>query len=469
MHFKYFGTALALKAPNLNPIMKRYLLITALILTNGFALLNAQEKKWTLEDCISYAITNNISLQRQKLQTEITKTDLMQSRLSVLPSLNAGSDGRVGFGRSVNPVNNDITFQQNISHSYYISSGVTVFNGFATLNTIAANKFMVNAGLETEKVQRNSLIIDILGQYYRVVYTRGLEEASRMQLESSEEQLKRISKMVETGKEALSRQYEMESRVSTDRLDYTIAMNTASQALTSLRQMLQIDPSSPFDVVIPETDNMIVVDETFSSDSIYNIASTTLPRLKAIEYQLNANKRQLAAARGLVFPSLTAGGQIFTGFYKVIGEGTGAQASYAEQLKNNNSQAVFLSLDIPLFNNYRNARNIRLAKIRKEDTALRLEQEKNTLYTEIENACFDYNRGKDEYLAAKSNLEYNNKSFEAVEKKFESGLLDVTDYAAAKTTLFQAQMEALRTSLQLMIRRMTIQFYTTGEYEGMFQ
>ena len=447
--------------------MKRYFL-TALFIILYFKL-DAQEKKWTLEECISYAVTNNITLQRQRLQTEISNTDLLQSKLAFLPSLNAGSDGRVGFGRSVDPVTNLITFKQNISHSYYITSNVTLFSGFSAMNTISANKFMMKAGIENEKVARNTLIIDILGQYYSVVYTKGLEEASAMQLQNSEEQLNRIKKMVETGKEALAKQYEMESRVSADRLDYTVAKNTANQALTSLRQMLQIAPSEYFDVVVPDTENMVVVDETFSTDSIYSIAAETLPRLKAVEYQLNANKKQYAAAKGLAIPSLTAGGQLFTGYYRTIGEGSGEQISYSTQLKNNSSQAIFLSLDIPLFNYYRTGRNIRLAKIRRDDTALRLELEKNNLYTEIENACFNYNRGKDEYIAARSNLEYNNKSYEAVEKKFESGLIDVTDYSIAKTTLFRAEMETLRTSLQLMIRRMTIQFYTTGEYEEMFK
>ncbi len=448
--------------------MKRYLLITVLLLITGI-FLQAQDKKWTLEDCINYAVTNNISLQRQRLQTEINQTDLLQSRLDILPSLNAGSRGRIGFGRSIDPVTNLITFQQNISHDYYISSEVTIFNGFTIMNTVAANKFMLKAGVETEKVMRNTLIIDILGQYYRVMYTKGLEEASEMQLKSSEEQLKRINKMVETGKEALSKQYEMESRVSTDRLNYTVARNTAEQALTALRQMLQLESGTYFDIEIPDISNMLVIDETFDTDSVYNIATEALPRLKAIEYQLRANRKQLAAAKGLILPSLTAGGQIFTGFYKIVDDQSENQMSYPSQLKNNNSQAVFLTLSVPLFNNYRAGRNIRLARIRRDDAELKLEMEKNLLYTDIENACLEFNRGKDEFAAAQSNLDYNNKSFEAVEKKFESGLLDVTDYSTAKTTLFQAEMEALRTKLLLQIRRMTIQFYTTGEYEGMFR
>ena len=426
----------------------------------------AQEKKWTLEDCISYAVSNNIGLQRQRLQTETAGANLLKSKLDIVPSLNFGSDGRVGFGRSIDPVTNLITFKQNLSNSYSLSSSVQLFNGFATMNTISANRFMLKAGLETEKVTRNTLIVDIMGQYYQVLYSKGLENASNMQLELSERQLFRIQKMVETGKDALSKQYEIESQVSSDRLSLTIAQNTASQALTTLKQMLQLEPGMEFDILLPELDNMLITDSRFAADSIYSIASQTLPRLKAIDFELKASRRQLAAARGRIAPSLSVGGSLFTGYYKVITEDEVEQMSFTSQLKNNNSQAVFLSLDIPVFNSYSGGRNIRLAKLRMNDNELRLEQEKNNLYMEIENACLSFNSGKDEYSAAVANHEFNLKSFAAVEKKFESGLVDVTDYSAAKTTLFRAETEALRTKLQLLIRRLTIQFYSTGEYEN---
>ena len=181
---------------------------------------------------------------------------------------------------------------------------------------------------------------------------------------------------------------------------------------------------------------------------------------------MRASKKQVSAARGNLSPRLSAGGAIFTGYYKVISETSADQISFSGQLKNNNSQAVFLSLDIPIFNNYNTTRSIKLAKIKKNDTELRLELEKNKLYTEIENACLNFNRGKDEFSAAVANFEYNKKSFNAVEKKFESGLVDVTNYSVAKTTLFKSETEALRTKLQLFIRKLTLQFYSTGEYEN---
>ncbi|MGB8490066.1 MAG: TolC family protein [Bacteroidales bacterium] len=446
--------------------MKKIILLALPFLLAWFHESTAQTKKWTLEDCINYAIKYNIGLQRQELQTSTAEADLLKSKMNMLPSLNFGSDAQLGFGRSIDPVTNLITFKQNISNSYFINSNIQLFSGFAALNTISANRFMVKAGLEAEKVTRNTLIVNILGSYYQVLYTKGLEDAAKMQLDLSEKQLFRITKMVETGKEALSRQYEIESKASEDRLLFTIARNNTSQAITSLKQLLQLAPGTEFDILMPELGNTLVADVTFNTDSVYNIASQTLPRLKSINYELQAYKKQVAAAKGAVAPRLSAGGGVFTGYYKVVGEQETSQTSFNSQLKNNNSQGISLSLDIPLFNNYTLARNIRLAKIRKQDAELRLELEKNSLYSDVENACLNYNRGRDEFSAAASNLEFNRKSFETVEKKFEAGLVDVTDYSVSATNLFRADTETLRTKLQLLIRKLTIQFYTTGEYQN---
>lgn len=447
--------------------MKRTIWIIVLGLI-FFQEISAQSKKWTLEECINYAVANNINLQRQKLLTESAEVNYLKAKLDVLPNLNMGSDANVGFGRSVNPVTNIITSKQNFGNSYSINSTVDIFNGFTNLNLISANKFLLKAGVESEKIVRNTLVVDILWQYYQVIYTKGMEEASKMQLDQSEKQLFRIRKMVETGKEALSKQYEMESRASTDRLSYTIAHSTSDQALTTLKQMLQLGQGTSFDVLMPDLNTLIIPDNDYETDSIYTIASQILPRLRAIEYELQATTKQYAASKGFIAPRLSAGGALSTGYYKIMNDTeTGLeQDSYATQLKNNNSQAVWLSLNIPLFNNYTTGRSIKLARIKMDDAALRLELEKNNLYTEIENACLDYNRGKDEFMAAASNLEFNRKSFEAVEKKFESGLVDVTDYSASKSTLFSAEIELLRTKLQVLIRKLTIDLYSTGEYEN---
>ncbi len=447
--------------------MKRTYLIISLLIVLCFQELSAQVKKWTLEDCINYAVTNNIGLQRQRLLTLSKESDLLASRMNLLPNLNAGSQLYLANGRSIDQTN-AIVFNKNLTNTLGVFSNLVVFSGFTELNTIAANKFMLKAGLESEKITRNTLITDIIGQYYQVLYARGLEDASKMQLDLSEKQLFRITKMVETGKEALAKQLEIQSQVSTDRLSYTIAHNTTSQAITTLKQMLQLEPGSEFDILIPDLDNILITDNSFSPDSVYQLAAQNLPRLKEIEYELTASKRQIAAARGNIAPKLTLNGQVTSYYYEVLNPEDGfVQNSYSKQINGNLNKQAMLTLNIPIFNNLSTYRTIKQAKIKKNDTELKLQLEKNNLYTDVENACLNYNRGKDEYAAANANYYYNTKSFDAVEKKFETGLVNVTDYALSKTTLFKAKTEALRTKLQLLIRKLTIQFYSTGEYTNL--
>jgi outer membrane protein len=445
--------------------MKRIYLIISLLLVFCFPEISAQVKKWTLEDCINYAVTNNIGLQRQRLLTESKEVDLLASRMNLLPNLNAQSAIQVANGRSIDQ-SNAIVFNKNLTNTMSVSSYMVLFSGFTEINTIAANKFMLKAGLESEKITRNALISDIMGQYYQVLYARGLENASKMQLDLSQKQLFRITKMVETGKEALAKQYEIESQFSADKLSYTIAHNTASQAITTLKQMLQLEPGSEFDILVPDLNNILIADNSFSPDSVYKLAAQNLPRLKEIEFELTSSKKQIAAARGNFSPRITAGGGLGSYYYDVLNAGEGvSQNSYSRQINGNLQKQVSLSLNIPIFNNFANYRTIKMAKLRKNDNELRLELEKNNLYTDIENACLNYNRGKDEFSAAKANFDFNTKSFSGVEKKFESGLVDVTEFSVAKTTLFKAETEALRTKLQLIIRKLMIQFYSTGEYE----
>jgi outer membrane protein len=447
--------------------MKKISLIISLLLVFCFQEISAQVKKWTLEDCINYAVTNNIGLQRQRLLTQSTEADLLASRMNLLPNLNAGSQFYLANGRSIDQTN-AIVFNKNMTNTLGIFSNIVLFSGFTEINTIAANKFMLKAGLESEKITRNTLIADIIGQYYQVLYNRGLEDASKMQLDLSEKQLFRITKMVETGKEALAKQYEIQSQVSADKLSYTIAHNTASQAITTLKQMLQLEPGSEFDILIPDLANMLITDNSFSSDSVYKLAAQNLPRLREIEYELTASKKQIAAAMGNLSPKLTMNGQITSYYYDVLNAPDGiTQNSYSKQINGNLNKQAMLTLNIPIFNNFSNHRIIKQAKIKRNDTQLKLELEKNNLYTDVENACLNYNRGKDEYAAASANYYYNTQSFNAVEKKFESGLVDVTEYSVAKTTLFKAETEEIRTKLQLLIRKLTIQFYSTGEYTNL--
>jgi len=423
-----------------------------------------QDDKWTLAECLDYAMENNIALKRSAISTERNKSNLLTRRLELLPDLRLQSSGAMNFGRSVDPVTNTITFNQNISNYYYLGTTIRVFNGFAQLNRISAARFMQLSSQQAEEEQKNLLALDIVNAYYSAMMAKGTVKTATEQLEVVRAQLHKTEVLVETGAESRTTLLEIQSQLSNDKLLLSQARTSAGIALEQLRLLLQLEPELPFDIEEKEESIIIWTDEAVDRDSIYNNSLGMLPRIKTLELQQNAMKKQLSAARGLSVPELSLYAGWRTGYYNAMIEGQDP-TPFMEQMRNNTNQNIGLSLNIPLFNNWYNRNNIKQARLDLEDARLQLQNEKNALYNEVSKACFELVSVKDEYMSAIDNLEFNKLSFEAVSKKFDTGLASATEFAEAKESLFAAEINLLSAELQYMLKETTVNFYLTGRWE----
>ncbi|MFO7850843.1 MAG: TolC family protein [Bacteroidota bacterium] len=446
--------------------MYRYILTVIFVVINifpGTQLLQAQDK-WTLDECLAYAEENNIALKRSEITTERNKSDLLTRKLELLPDLRFQSSGSMNFGRSVDPETNTITFKQNITNYYYLGTGLTVFNGFAQLNRISAARFMHLSSEQAEEEQKNLLALDIVNAYYSALMAKGTVSSAAEQVEVSKAQLHKTEVLVETGAESRTTLLEIQSQLSNDKLLLSQARTNAGIALEKLRLLLQIEPGVPFDIADNEETVIVRTDESVNTDSIYSNSLELLPRIKTLELQKDARKKELSVAKGLTVPELNLYAGWRTGYYDAMVAGEDP-TPFIDQLRNNTNQNVGLSLNIPLFNNWYNRNNIKQAKLDLKDTEMQLQQEKNALYNEVSSACFELVSVKDEYLSAVDNLEYNKLSFEAVSKKFDTGLASATEFAEAKKALFAAEINLLSAELQYRLKEMTVNFYMTGEWE----
>jgi outer membrane protein len=369
----------------------------------------------------------------------------------------------MNFGRSVDPETNTITFNQNISNYYYLGTGITVFNGFAKLNRISAAKFMQLSSQQAEEEQKNLLALDIVNAYYAALMAKGTVKTAAEQLELSKAQLHKTEVLVETGAESRTTLLEIQSQLSNDRLLLSQARTNAGISMEQLRLLLQLEPGIPFDIADEKESVIVRADESVDRDSIYNNSLGLLPRIKTLELQKSAMQKELRVAKGLSLPELSMFAGWRTGYYDAMISGEDP-TPFIEQVRNNTNQNIGLSLNIPLFNNWYNRNNVKQARLDLKDAELQLQNEKNALYNEVSKACFELVSVKDEYLSAADNLEYNKLSFEAVSKKFDTGLASATEFAEAKKSLFAAEINLLRAELQYMLKEMTVKFFMTGEW-----
>ena len=125
--------------------MKRKVLLLILTLLMSPLIISAQTKEWSLEDCILYALQNNIQLKQQEISTEYKNSTLQLSKLSLLPSLNGYASQDFNYGRhqvidEVTGIPKYVTTNSTY-FNYGANSNVTIFAGLTNYNTIKKNQY----------------------------------------------------------------------------------------------------------------------------------------------------------------------------------------------------------------------------------------------------------------------------------------------------------------------------------------
>jgi len=417
------------------------------------------QKQWTLDNCIQYALKNNLDIASKEISTEVDKEYFKQSQRNRLPSLSAGSNYNIYYGKSVDPNTNDVTYNSFSSNSYGMYASMSLFNGFVKKNTIDYNRFIYTAGISQETALKNEIAFDVMNAFHNSLYYRGLLEIVKQQKELSDLNLEKVKKEVNVGISAKTDVLEIEARLADEEALVIRTENSLNAALLELKKIMHYPVNEPLNLQEITDKNMIQSAIFENADSVFQLALQHLPEVKAKNQELKAVEETLAIARGNLFPSVSVSGGYNTGYYETRTDENGKPITFGDQLKNNASQNIGFSLSIPLFNRWNSRSQIKLNKLNLEKKKVELENYKNELFYQIESYCQELSAISAEYLQAKKQTESNQLAFQVAEKKKEQGLINILDFYTSKNLLSNAQSELLRTRLLFLLKRKTIDFY----------
>ncbi len=444
--------------------MKRITLLTTVCLTlllSATATTNAQTK-WTLEQCIQYAWDNNISIQQQKLRSDQSANTFFQSKLNFIPSVGAHASYNVGWGLSkiqvkdtVRNISSDVYFDntsQSISPS--ISASITLFEGLQKFHTIHRNKADYNTAMQEEERLRNEMSLQIAQAYLQVLLSKEVLSTAEKSRESVKQQRETTKKLVDAGSQSLGTLLEIEAQLASENVQYVTAQNQVDISYLTLRQLLDIEPNSEFDIVDPAIDIELVPRQE-SIDNLYNSA-LRLPQIKAAELRQESAKYNYAIAKSRYWPTIS-----FSAFY-------GANAYYSNllssenfwtQLDNTANFGIGFNLSIPLFQNWTTVTGSKNAKLNLKIAELEVENSHKALYKEIQQATTDASAAYNKYNASEQNVTAIQESFRYTQQKFDVGMVTATDYTVAKNNLFKAQSDMLQAKYQYVFQLKIIDFY----------
>ncbi len=418
------------------------------------------QDQWSLDDCVAYALEHNLQLNDFKYTEQSGRETYRQSIRDLLPRINANTNYNIRFGRSVDPNDNSIITTDFFSNNYSLESTVDLFKGFQKLNSLKANKFLYRAMREENLQQKYLLAFRVMQAFYDIQFYEGLVGISKEQLSVSQTNYELVKKQIELGLKAGADLYEAESLLLTDKLNLTQSENQLVASELVLIQEMNLEDANDISIQAEITKKFTAKETVeIQSDSIFLEARNFMPIIKARELRAKAAKKQVAAARGDLYPSLSLFGGVGTGYFETTRDTLNATIPFRDQFRDNTFQFVGVSLNIPISNGWSARSFVKQQKIERLRAENNLDIQEQVLYQTIEQLVQEYNSLLVEYEQSEQKVKAQNLAFIIAQKRYEKGLINALELFTAKTLFASAQNENLQVRLRSEVNKSTLDFY----------
>jgi outer membrane protein len=424
----------------------------------------ATAQPWSLERCIQYAYENNLDIKQQQLESNISQTDVEVAKYSLLPDLNAGAGYNYNFGRSLDPFLNEIVTDPSTSNNFYVQSQVSLFEGLRKYHNLAYREYrlkMTEAELEKAK---NDISIQIAMAYLQILFNKELLQVAQSQDSLIQMQLERTKALVEVGNVAKGDLYEIQAQAANEKYNVTNAQNELNIAYLDLVQLLDLEDTDNFEIVIPE----IAVQEhnrlLQPVSELYQTSLGIMPQVKSAEWRVKSADKNVEIQKSGFRPSLYASFRISTGYSSLRtlpNENTGVTEDYPyfDQIEDNQDGNVSVGLQIPIFNRFENRASVNRARMYSKQAELSLEKTKLQLYKDIQQVYADGQAALDRYYAAQEAVKFNEEAFSYAQQKYDVGMITAVEYNTAKNNLIKAKSDSLQAKFEYVFQLKLIDFY----------
>ncbi len=415
----------------------------------------AQQKTWTLEECIQYALIHNVSVQKADLTNDKNQLYADQAKANRLPSLSASAHQNFSWDKGFDSTTGQYgSSSGSNSTSYSVSSGVSLFNGMVLTNKIKQSQLDIESGKLYSDEVKESISLNILNAYLQVLYAYESVNNAEKQIESTTQQLNLAQERLDLGAISKSDYLQIKSELAAEKSTLASSVSNLNISKVTLMQLMELPVNDQFEITSQNLDSMLVNSTQPDAQEIYNLALGIKPEVKNAELAKDQALLDIKIAKADALPSLSMSAGLSTA-YSSLNTGSG----YFGQLQDRVNPAIGLSLSIPIFQKKQVKTNVAIAKISVTDSELSLIDTQNQLRKEIEQACADVISAQSGYLAS---LEQNSSTLEAYEvtnEKYKQGLVSSVDFLVQKNNLINAESQLLQSKFSLIFGYKVLDFY----------
>ncbi|MGY5849042.1 TolC family protein [Salegentibacter sp. F14] len=469
--------------------MKKYSLLT-LFLFSAFFVKAQETEKWTLQECVNYALENNISIKQSELNLEISEIEELDAIGNLLPNLNASATNSWNTGLTQNVTTGILQTQTTRNFSAGITASMNLFDGLRNFKQIQRSKIsQLSAQYELEKM-KDDITLFVADSYLQVLFSKQNLEVLKLQNEVTLQQLERTRELVEAGSLPRGDLLEIKATDADEKQRMIVAENNIKISLINLAQLLRIDDYENFDVVDRDYD---IFGSDILENSVYEIieqAKQERSELKIAEANRNLALKDVEIAKGAYMPSLGAFFNYNTresGMGRITGvtidpqdptreigvvESTGevvvapntmstigSPLPFFEQLQRNDGMTYGVQLSVPIFNGFSTRNQVKRAQVNARRAEYEMEQAELDLEANIYQAYVDAQGAFEAYEAALVSAEAQEQAYDYATQRYDVGLTNAFDYSQSKLRYENAQREVVRTKYDYIFKLKVIELY----------
>lgn len=437
------------------------------ILFLGFSA-NAQVKNWTLQECVEYALKNNISIKQSELDIQLADIDKTSAIGNFLPTLNGTLSHSWNIGANTNPVTNLRENQTTQYTQVNMGSGVMLYSGLQNINRLRRAKLAQLASQYRLTKMQDDILLYVANAYLDILFNKENLKVQQNQLAFDEKQLNRTDELVKAGSVPRGDLLDMKATIATDNQKIAVAENALLISRLSLAQLLQLEDFEKFDVadVSIEPAPSPVMAET--PEAIVEKAKQVRVEIKIAQANLDLAERDIKIAKGALHPTLSFGYNFGTNASytdRIVGvDGSGnpivaRPLPVFDQFSNNKGHNFGLQLNVPILNGFSARTNVQRSKVAFQRSKNTFDQAKLDLELNVYKAITDARGALKTYEAAVSTVEAREGAFNYAKEKFAVGLMNAFDFSQSQTVYVAAQSDVIRAKYDYIFKTKVVELY----------
>ena len=434
-------------------------LIGVALVTNSAT---ANAKEWSLQECIAYALQNNISLQKSNLSRLNAKEDILLSKAQLFPSLSASTNQMANYTPWVESgISSDGYARSSVDKVYYngsygVNANWTVWNGNRNTNTVKLNKLVEQKAAIDSATTANNIQEKIAQLYVQILYSNEAIKVNKESLKSSIQNEERGKEMLKVGKMSKADLAQLTAQRAQDEYNVINAESTTRNFKRQLKQLLQITDEEEFEVTPSMPTNEMAMQPIPALNNVYALALASRPEIKAYQNSIEQSNLQIKLAKAQKLPTIGVNASVGTNTTSMNNN------KWGEQLKTNFNAGAGVSISIPLFDQRSKKTALNKANIQKESALLDLKNEKTNLWATIEDYWLQATTNQNKYRSAQESTKSAKESYELLSEQFKLGLKNIVELRNGKDKLLQAEQSELESKYMTILNINMLNFYQNG-------